>query len=174
MWNSRTQNRGNSFQDLTSNMVISTFYLSHFLTSRKLYSYLCTWNWVSWSNLLKHCQLRWLFQLPHFSISSEKKNQSWCVWWFTDSATYQRWSFLWDNVKTWKEGFTLSKLSLKYMSKEPLYRNYWQATNTWLQHDHQDVISAQPICGLYRKPWWSQWWARWTIPLRFEGHEWTV
>ena len=43
---------------LTSNLVVSTFYINYLLTLRKLYSHFCTWNWVSWSNSLKYCQLK--------------------------------------------------------------------------------------------------------------------
>ena len=58
---------------LTSNLVV---YINYLLTLRKLYSHLCTWNWVSLSNSLKYCLLK---VTSFWHLACQSKNQGQCI-----------------------------------------------------------------------------------------------
>ena len=143
-----------NLQGLISNLVIPTFSMSHSLTQRKLYSHLCTWSWVLWSNSFKHCELKVTVSSTSFQYflvcqlrkkkKKKKKNQGRCVWWPTELAI-QRWTFYWDNTRTQKECLLIiqrpcEELSLRYTNKE-LYWNcpetIREQQNAWLQHFQQ-------------------------------------
>ena len=152
-------------QDLTSNLVIPTFYMSHLFT-KKNYSSTTAHETRSHEAVFFLWFVNWwrLFQVPYIRISwpVNWKIQDWYLWWSTDSTTHLRWIFPRDNVLTWKRCLFIiqmpcQKISWKYKSKELLpnsletieeqkkKKKKKKKKNTRLQHKHQVACFVYPF-----------------------------
>ena len=124
--------------DLSSNLVISKFYMYYLLTPKIIFSPLhiklgllkqfikalpteCNCFKSIISGISGPLNWRRQFQVHHFSISCRlKQNQRRSILWSRDSASQQRWTIHLNNVRTWKNASkTSSKTLLGY--KKPKY-----------------------------------------------------